>query len=98
MGNFASAVASGVRWIGGCICKIVRWFVEFLTEVSKIVIVYLYGIEYIITGADDPKNFGECVAIKKEMSELDQKAKEKYKNLSDSDRQRLDELFAKRDY
>ena len=98
MGNFGSAIARGVKWIGGCICKVVGWFFEFLEEVSGKVKSFLYDIEDIIKGADNPKDFGECAAIKKEMNELDQIAKEKYKNLSSNDKQKMDQLFAKRDY
>jgi hypothetical protein len=51
-----------------------------------------------IQQSDDPKTVGEIMAIKKEKDQLDEIADTKYRSLSWSDRQRLDELLDQRNY
>ena len=51
-----------------------------------------------IQQSDDPKTFGEIMAIKKEKEQLDEIAAAKYRSLSSSDRQMLDQLLEQRDY
>lgn len=93
MGNFSEKVIRGVRWIGGCICKVVRWFFEVIETISKIVEDFLFSIEEIIKNADDPKTFGEAAGIKKEMICLEKEYEKRRETLTSSDRNKLDDLF-----
>ena len=98
MGNFSERVISGVRWIGGCICKVVRWFFEVLEKISKIVEDFLFSIEEIIKNADDPKTFGEAAAIKKEYICLEKEYEKRREKMTSNDKNKLDELFKNPNY
>ena len=52
----------------------------------------------VIIDADDPEVFGEVLAIRKEKSELESIAQQKYLKLSGRDRQNIDALLDNRDY
>lgn len=91
--GFVSMVTSFVEWIGDVICGVVNWFRQLLHKVSGIVRAFVLGKEEIIKRADNPKNFGECLAIRKERGELDNHAREREKKLSQHDRDLLDDCF-----
>ncbi len=95
MGSFASQVRSFVGWVGGCICKVVKWFYNFVNEVSRIVVKFIFGIEDEINEADNPRLFGECAVVRKERNELEKKEMETYNKLTYRDQQELDSIFAR---
>jgi hypothetical protein len=98
MGNFGEKVVRGVKWLGRCVCKVVRWFAEVVETVGSIVKNFLYSIENILKDADDPQNLGECAGIKKEMIELEKQYDKRREKLSTKDKNKLDSLFDERDY
>lgn len=98
MGNFASTVSKGVKWLGSCVCQVVGWFFQVLEYVSGIVKDFLFSIENIIKSADDPKTFGEAAGIKKELQCLEKELDKRMEKLSSSDKDKLDELFSHPDY
>ena len=98
MGNFYSTVINGVKWIGRCVCKVVRWFCEVLDFVSKIVQDFLLSIEDILKSADDPKGLGEAAGIKKEIQQLEKEYEKRKQKLSSNDKKKLDGLFSNPDY
>lgn len=93
MGGFVSAVGRFVCWLGDCICSVARWFNRFVDYVGGIVKRFIFGIEYIIRRADNPKNFGEAAATRKEGIEFRKKEKETYNKLNDADKKRLDNIL-----
>ena len=95
MGSFASQVCSFVDWVGGCICKVVKWFYNFVDEVSRIVVKFIFGIEDEINEADNPRLFGECAVVRKERNELEKKERETYNKLTYRDQQELNSIFAR---
>ena len=98
MGNFASTVSRGVKWLGSCVCQVVGWFFQVLESVSAIVKDFLFSIENIIKSADDPKTFGEAAGIKKEMLCLEKEYEKRCEKLSSNDKDKLNELFSNPDY
>lgn len=95
MGSFASQVRSFVGWVGRGICKVVKWFYNFVDEVSRIVVKFIFGIEDEINEADNPRLFGECAVVRKERNELEKKERETYNKLTYRDQQELDSIFAR---
>ena len=95
MGSFASQVRSFVGWVVCCICKVVKWFYNFVNEVSRIVVKFIFGIEDEINEADNPRLFGECAVVRKERNELEKKERETYNKLTYRDQQELDSIFAR---
>ena len=93
MGGFVSAVGRFVCWVGDCICSVARWFFRFVDYVGGIVKRFIFGIEDTIKKADNPKNFGEAAATRKEGIEFRKKERETYNKLSRSDQERLDKLL-----
>lgn len=93
MGGFISAVGSFVSWLGDCICSVAKWFNRFVDYVGGIVKRFIFGIEDTIKEADNPKNFGEAAATRKEGIEFRKKERETYNKLSRSDQERLDKLL-----
>ena len=93
MGGFVSTVCSFVEWIGDCICSVVSWFCEFVDFVGSIVKRFIFGIEDTINKADNPKNFGEAAATRKESIEFRKKERETYNKLSARDKKKLDDMF-----
>jgi len=51
-----------------------------------------------IESSDNPKAVGEVVTIRKEKDELEKKADNIYRKLSDKDRNVVDDLFENRNY
>ena len=98
MGGFIDAVSSFVSWIGSVIDRIVDWFAEVLNKISEIVRSFIIGKETVIRNADNPKLFGECMAIRRERGELDEEARRKEKDLSSRDRAKLNECFKDYNY
>lgn len=98
MGNFSERVLSGVKWIGRCICKVVRWFFQVLERISQIVINFLFSIEKLIREADDPKTLGEAAAIQKEIMCLVKEYEKRKEVMTLRDKNTLDELFKQKDY
>ena len=98
MGNFYQKVENGVRWIGRCICKVVRWFFEVLERISIVVKNFLFSLEELLMQADDPKTLGEAAGIKKEIQCLEKEYDKRHQNMSLRDRNTLDELFKNPDY
>ena len=98
MGNFQENVINDVKWIGRCICKVVRWFFEVLEKISRIVEDFLFSIEEILTEADDPRTLGEAAGIKKEIQCLEKEYDKRKDKMTQKDKNTLDELFRKPDY
>ena len=98
MGNFCQKVENGVRWIGRCICKVVRWFFEVLERISKVVIDFLFSLEEVLMQADDPKTLGEVAGIKKEIQCLEKEYDKRQQKMTLRDRNTLNELFKYPDY
>ena len=98
MGGFVTAAKKVVKWIGGCINKVISWWKSFRDDVDQRTINYIIIYQNVIIKADDPEVFGEVLAIKKEKSELERIAQQKYLKLSGRDRQNIDALLDNRDY
>lgn len=98
MGGFISTVKKVVKWIGGCIYKVISWWNSFRDEVDEKTINYIIIYKTVIVRADDPETFGEVMAINKEKSELELIAQRKYASLSNRDRLSIDSLLNNRDY
>ena len=98
MGGFISTVKKVVKWIGGCINRVISWWKSFRDEVDEKTINYIIIYKTVIVGADDPETFGEVMAINKEKSELELIAQRKYAGLSDRDKLGIDALLNNRDY
>jgi hypothetical protein len=98
MGGFVTAAKKVVKWIGGCINKVISWWKSFRDDVDQKTINYIIIYQNVIIKADDPEVFGEVLAIKKEKSELERIAQQKYLKLSGRDRQNIDALLDNRDY
>ena len=98
MGGFVTAAKKVVKWIGGCINKVISWWKSFRDDVDQKTINYIIIYQNVIIKADDPEVFGEVLAIKKEKSELERIAQQKYLKLSCRDRQNIDALLDNKDY
>ena len=98
MGGFISTVKKVVKWIGGCINRVISWWKSFRDEVDEKTINYIIIYKTVIVGADDPETFGEVMAINKEKSELELIAQRKYAGLSDRDKLGIDALLNNRNY
>ena len=98
MGGFVTAAKKVVKWIGGCINKVISWWKSFRDDVDQKTINYIIIYQNVIIKADDPEVFGEVLAIKKEKSELERIAQQKYLKLSGRDRQNIDALLDNKDY
>ena len=98
MGGFVTAAKKVVKWIGGCINKVISWWKSFRDDVDQKTINYIIIYQNVIIDADDPEVFGEVLAIRKEKSELESIAQQKYLKLSGRDRQNIDALLDNRDY
>ena len=98
MGSFFNAVKRVVKWIGGCISKVISWWRSFRDNVDQKTINYIIIYQNVIINADDPEVFGEVLAIKKEKSELEIIAQRKYLSLSSRDKESIDSLLANKDY
>ena len=98
MGGFVTAAKKVVKWIGGCINKVISWWKSFRDDVDQRTINYIIIYQNVIIKADDPEVFGEVLAIKKEKSELERIAQQKYLKLSCRDRQNIDALLDNKDY
>lgn len=93
MGGFVSAVGRFVDWLGDCISSVARWFSSFVDYVGGIVKRFIFGIEDTIKEADNPKNFGEAAATRKEGIEFRKKERESYNKLSYADKKKLDAML-----
>ena len=98
MGGFVTAARKVVKWIGGFINKVISWWKSFRDAVDQRTINYIIIYQNLIITADVPEVFGEVLAIKKEKSELERIAQQKYLKLSGRDRQNIDALLDNRDY
>lgn len=98
MGGFISTVKKVVKWIGGCINRVISWWKSFRDEVDEKTINYIIIYKTVIVSADDPETFGEVMAINKEKSELELIAQRKYAGLSDRDKLGIDALLNNRNY
>jgi len=98
MGSFFNAVKRVVKWIGGCISKVISWWRSFRDNVDQKTINYIIIYKTVILNADNPETFGEVMAINKQKSELEIIAQKKYLSLSSKDRKSIDSLLANKDY
>ena len=98
MGTFVETAWRCVRWIGRCIYRVVDWWGVFMEGVNQIVHGFLMIKRNKIESSDSPKAVGEVVAIRKEKDELEKKADNIYRKLSDNDRKVVDELLENKDY
>ena len=98
MGAVANVVKKAISWIGNCIQIVVSWWSSHKERVNNITYQYIVINEQFINESQDPQAVMEIMAIKKEKDQLDEIADTKYRTLSWSDRQRLDELLAQRNY
>jgi hypothetical protein len=98
MGGVASVVKKFISWVGNCIQKVVSWWSSHKERVNNITYQYIVINQKFINESQDPKTVMEILAIKKEKEQLDEIAAAKYRSLSSSDRQMLDQLLDQRDY
>lgn len=98
MGTFVETAWRCVRWIGRCIYTVVKWWGPFMEGVNQTVHAFLMLKRYIIERSDNPKTVGEVVAINKEKGELEKKADNLYRTLSNYDRNVVDDLLRERNY
>ena len=98
MGAVANVVKKFVGFVGNCIQKVVSWWSSHKERVNNITYQYIVINQQFINDSQDPQTVMEIMAIKKEKDQLDEIADSKYRSLSWSDRQRLDELLAQRNY
>ena len=98
MGSFVNAVKRVVKWIGGCISRVISWWRSFRDDVDQKTINYIIIYQTVILNADNPETFGEVMAINKQKSELEIIAQRKYLSLSSRDRSNIDALLDNKDY
>ena len=98
MGSFIDTVKRVVKWIGGCISKVISWWRSFRDAVDQKTINYIVIYKTVILNADNPDTFGEVMAINKQKSELEIIAQRKYLSLSERDKESIDSLLANKDY
>ena len=87
MGGFVSIVSSVVYSIGKIFCNVARWLDNFIYSINHITENFICDREYEIRRRDNPRAVGKYLACKKESKEVDKKAEEIGKELSDSDRE-----------
>lgn len=98
MGSFVETAWRCVKWVGKCILEVVDWWIEFMDSVNSLVHSFLMRVRKMIEEAENPRTVGEVIAIKKEKEQLDKKADELYKTLSQNDKNRVDEILSKKNY
>ena len=98
MGGFVTAAKKVVKWIGGCINKVISWWKSFRDDVDQKTINYIVIYKTVILNADNPDTFGEVMAINKQKSELEIIAQRKYLSLSTRDKESIDSLLANKGY
>ena len=98
MGAVANVVKKAINWIGNCIETVISWWSPHKERVNNITFQYIVINQDFINESHDPHAVMEIMSIKKEKDQLDEIADSKYRSLSWSDRQRLDELLAQRNY
>ena len=98
MGAVATVAKKFIGFVGNCIQRVVSWWSSHKERVNNITYQYIVINQKFINDSQDPKTVMEILAIRKEKEELDEIAAAKYRSLSWSDRQMLDELLDQRDY
>jgi hypothetical protein len=98
MGAVANVVKKAINWIGNCIETVISWWSPHKERVNNITYQYIVINQKFINESQDPKTVMEILAIRKEKEQLDEIAASKYRSLSWSDRQMLDELLEQKDY
>ena len=98
MGAVANVAKKAISWVGNCIQKVVSWWSSHKERVNNITYQYIVINQQFINDSQDPQTVMEIMAIKKEKDQLDEIAASKYKSLSWSDRQRIDDLLDQRNY
>jgi hypothetical protein len=98
MGAVANVVKKAISWIGNCIETVISWWSPHKERVNNITYQYIVINQKFINESQDPKTVMEILAIRKEKEQLDEIAASKYRSLSWSDRQMLDELLEQKDY
>jgi hypothetical protein len=87
-----------VKWAGNCILKIIEWWRSFKDTADRNTYIYIEENKYYIKQADNEIAVCETLIIKKQKSQLEEVAAQRYKNLSSNDRYNIDSLLARRDY
>lgn len=87
MGNFVATVVTTVCAIGSIFCSAVNWLNSFIYSINHVTEDYIIDREAEIRRRDNPRLAGKYLACKKESREIDKKADEIGKQLSDSDRE-----------
>lgn len=98
MGGFIETAWRCVKWIGNCIFNVVSWWGVFMEGVNAITHAFLLVKRRKIESADNPKAVGEIAAIGKEKNQLEQKANDLRRNLSNHDKNILDDLLENNSY
>ena len=98
MGGFVTVVKKFIGWVGNCIQRVVSWWSSHKERVNNITYQYIVINQKFINESHNPQAVMELMSIKKEKDQLDEIAAAKYRSLSSSDRQLLDQLLEQRDY
>lgn len=98
MGTFIETSLRCVKWIGNCINKVVLWWFPFMENVNFITFSFLRAKRNKIESAENPKTVGEIVAIGKEKQQLEEKANQLYKDLTNRDRDIITDLLQRKNY
>ena len=70
MGSFVNAVKRVVKWIGGCISRVISWWRSFRDDVDQKTINYIIIYQTVILNADNPETFGEVKRDKESIDSL----------------------------
>ena len=93
MGGFVSIVSSVVSAIGMIFCSVANWLDSFIYSINHVTEDFILDRENEIRRRDNPRAVGKYLACKKESKEVDKKAEEIGRELSDSDREWAEEQF-----
>ena len=91
MGAFVSIVSLIVYNIGRIFCSVANWLDSFINSINHVTEDFICDRENEIRRRDNPRAVGKYLACKKESKEVDKKAEEIGRELSDSDREWAEE-------
>ncbi len=94
MGNVLIWIKNLVNWIGGLFASVLKWFKgEIREEVQQKTEDFLIEKEPKISKCDNPKLVAKVAGQKKALKELEKKAEEEEKKLTENDAEAIKELF-----
>ena len=99
MGSFIEVCKKVLKWVGDCINKVIKWFDGVIRKtVMGKTEDFVKKKETVIMSANDPKKVGKVIAQKKALIELEKIAEQEKKDLSRTDQDLVDKVFAEDDY